>query len=270
MTTATTAPSSAQTPAIGVDFVTHRFRSVTALRDFSCAIGPGVTGLLGPNGAGKTTLMRLLTGIYPLQSGEIRIEGQSLANAQGRDTAAHVGYLPQTFGIYGNFTVREFVSYFSILHGVSSSTLDSAVDDALKRVDLHQRASDRMRSLSGGMVRRAGIAQAIAHRPHVLILDEPTAGLDPDQRYRLRETLRDLASDTAVLISTHLAEDIAAFDGNVLVMNEGQLRFSGTVRDLAALADRAESRDNDMRSPVEKGYSVAQTRPAMQRPLVAV
>jgi len=257
-------------PVIGVDFVTHRFRLVTALRDFSCAIGPGVTGLLGPNGAGKTTLMRLLTGIYALQSGEIRIDGQSLTSPAGRDhAAAQVGYLPQTFGTYGNFTVREFVTYFSILHGVASSDLDTAVDEALRRVDLDGRAGDRMRSLSGGMVRRAGIAQAIAHRPRVLILDEPTAGLDPDQRYRLRETLRDLASETAVLISTHLAEDIAAFDDDVLVMQSGQLRFSGTVRELAALADRAETRENDMRSPVEKGYSVAQALPPMQRPLVA-
>jgi len=254
------------TSVISVEDVTHRFRSVTALHDFSCAVGPGITGLLGPNGAGKTTLMRLLTGIYTLQSGEIRIDGQPLSSPRGRDaTASHVGYLPQTFGIYGNFTLREFVTYFSILRGVPASNLDAAVGEALIRVDLHQRAGDRMRSLSGGMLRRAGIAQAISHRPDVLILDEPTAGLDPDQRYRLRETLRDLASDTSVLISTHLAEDIAAFDGDVLVMNGGQLRFSGTVRDLAALSGRAGTRENDMRSPVEKGYSVAQTLPAVRR-----
>jgi ABC-type multidrug transport system ATPase subunit len=264
------AESASPSPAISVDVVTHRFKSVTALRDFSCAIGAGVTGLLGPNGAGKTTLMRLLTGIYPIQSGEIRIEGYPLSSPEGRDAAAaRIGYLPQTFGIYGNFTVREFVAYFSILHGLPASSLDDAVDDALNRVDLYQRAKDRMRSLSGGMVRRAGIATAIAHHPSVLILDEPTAGLDPDQRYRLRETLRDLSADTAVLISTHLSEDIAAFGGDVLVVNEGQLRFCGTVRDLEAMADRADLRSNDMRTPVEKGYSVAQTLPPMQRPLVA-
>lgn len=258
-------------PLISVDFVTHRFKSVTALRDFSCVVGAGVTGLLGPNGAGKTTLMRLLTGIYSLQSGEIRLGGgESLSSPEGRDAAASlVGYLPQSFGVYGNFTVREFVEYFSILHGVPMAKLNAAVQEALTRVDLHQRAKDKMKSLSGGMVRRVGIAQAISHRPKVLILDEPTAGLDPDQRYRLRETLRDLAADTAVLISTHLSEDIAALGGDVLVINEGQLRFSGTVRDLEAMAEQTTERENDMRTPVEKGYSVAQTLPPMQRPLVS-
>src|SRR5699024_4275551 len=122
--------------------------------------------------------------------------------------------------------------------------------------------------LSGGMVRRAGIAQALAHTPAVLILDEPTAGLDPDQRYRLRETLRDIAGDTTILISTHLSEDIAALGGNVLVMNEGQLRFSGTVDQLAVLAGQAEERANDMRTPVEKGYSVAQDMAPLNRPFV--
>ena len=256
--------------AMSIDGVTHRFRSVTALERFSCDIPNGITGLLGPNGAGKTTLMRLLTGIYTLQAGSISVAGESLSFVDGRDAAANlVGYLPQTFGVYGNFTLQEFITYFGILHGVSAKNIDARVAEAASRVDLQDRLGTRMKSLSGGMVRRAGIAQALAHHPPVLILDEPTAGLDPDQRYRLRETLRDIATDTTILISTHLAEDIAALGGHVLVMNEGQLRFSGNVRELESLATRATPRENDMRTPVERGYSVAQDLPPIHRSIVA-
>lgn len=244
---------------IRVDSVTHSFGSTTALSRFSCDFGTGTTGLLGPNGAGKTTLIRLLTGIYTVQTGNITIADQSLSSREGRETAAHlVGYLPQSFGVYGNFTLTEFITYFGLLHGVSSLDISHRAQDAIVRVDLQDHSHAKMRSLSGGMVRRVGIAQALAHNPKVLILDEPTVGLDPDQRYRLRETLRDIAGDTTVLISTHLAEDIAALGGNVLVLNGGQLRFHGSVRDLEALAAGAQPRDNDMRTPVEKGYSVAQ------------
>jgi ABC-2 type transport system ATP-binding protein len=257
-------------PVISVETVIHRFKAVTALSRFSCEIPEGITGLLGPNGAGKTTLMRLLTGIYELQAGSITIVGESLANTTGKDAAARlVGYLPQTFGVYGNFTLKEFITYFGILHGVSAKDINQRVEQAVSRVGLQDRLKHKMKSLSGGMVRRAGIAQALAHDPKVLILDEPTAGLDPDQRYRLRETLRDIAADTTILISTHLSEDIAALGGNVLVMNEGQLRFSGRVRELEALAERAKPRQNDMRSAVEKGYSVAQDMPPMVGRLVA-
>lgn len=256
---------------ISVDFVTHQFKNNVALDAFSCAVESGITGLLGPNGAGKTTLMRLLTGVYQLQQGSITIAGSSLANSGGRDSVTSlVGYLPQTFGVYGNFTLKEFITYFGILHGVSARHIDERVVEAAIRVDLQDRLQDRMKSLSGGMVRRAGIAQALVHNPSVLILDEPTVGLDPDQRYRLRETLRNIATDTTILISTHLSEDIAALGGNILVMNGGQLRFSGTIKQLEELGDKAENRPNDMRTMVEKGYSVAQDLPAMRRPIVAV
>lgn len=252
---------------ISVGSVTHRFSSTTALSQFSCEIPEGITGLLGPNGAGKTTLMRLLTGVYTLQAGSITIVDQSLSSDDGRDAAARlVGYLPQTFGVYGNFTLLEFITYFGLLHGASSSEIGDLVQFALMRVNLQDRAKDKMKSLSGGMVRRAGIAQALAHNPKVLILDEPTVGLDPDQRYRLRETLRDISADTTILISTHLSEDIAALGGNVLVMSEGQLRFSGGVKQLEVLADQAKTRANDMRTPVEKGYSVAQDLAPLKRP----
>lgn len=250
---------------ITVDVVTHTFRGAVALDHLSLGIDHGITGLLGPNGAGKTTLMRLLATIYKLQSGDITLLETSLHDDDGRRTArTQIGYLPQNFGFYPNFTVTEFVEYFAILRGVSHPHIDPAVSEALERVDMASRAKQKMKSLSGGMVRRVGIAQAIAHRPKFLILDEPTAGLDPDQRYQLRESLRDLAADTTILISTHLAEDIAALGGQVLVMNEGSLRFDGTTAELALLGGNAPLRENDMRTPIEKGYSVAQARPAIR------
>jgi ABC-type multidrug transport system ATPase subunit len=160
--------------------------------------------------------------------------------------------------------LREFVEYFAILRGIPAPEIDKSIARALEDVNLSDRTDSRMRSLSGGMLRRAGIAQAIVHRPQFLILDEPTAGLDPNQRYQLRETLQSIASTTTVLISTHLAEDIATLDAQVLVLNAGSLRFAGTVPDLIAHGDQALTRPDDPRTEIERGYSVAQSLPPIR------
>lgn len=249
--------SGADEAVVTLEQVTHRFRGRVALDRLSLTIGPGICGILGPNGAGKTTLMRLLATIYRPQSGAIAVFGHDLTTEAGRRAAqAETGYLPQTFGFYSAFTLREFVEYFAILRGVRGAAVDPAVADALARVHLTSRASSKMKTLSGGMIRRAGIAQAIAHRPRLLILDEPTAGLDPEQRQELRTTLRDLSVTTTVLISTHLAEDIAALGGSVLILNEGTACFAGPTADLIALGVDQEQDDNDLRTPVERGYSL--------------
>lgn len=243
---------------VTLEDVTHRFRGHVALDRLSLAIAPGICGLLGPNGAGKTTLMRLLTTIYTVQSGSISVLGCDLGTRSGRRSVqTDIGYLPQSFGFYPNFTVSEFTEYFAILRGVRGSQIDRAIAAALARVDLTERATSKMKTLSGGMVRRAGIAQAIAHGPRLLILDEPTAGLDPEQRQELRKTLHDLSATTTVLISTHLAEDVAALGGHVLILNEGTLRFSGDVAQLIALGEAAPPDQNDLRTPIERGYSIA-------------
>jgi ABC-2 type transport system ATP-binding protein len=250
-------------PAVVCRNVSYRFRRNLALNHLSLNIGGGVCGVLGPNGAGKTTLIRLLTTIYDLQEGEISILGTDLGTEAGRKRARRdVGYLPQSFGFYPSFSVRQFVEYFALLQGVPTADLRLAVDESLDAVDMLARASNKMRSLSGGMVRRVGIAQAIVHRPRLLILDEPTVGLDPDQRYQLRVTLDALSARSTILISTHQAEDIHALGGQVLVMNEGSVRFSGRTEELSKLGGQIPATDSrDLRSPIERGYSVAQTLP---------
>lgn len=250
---------------VQIDGVRHTFKGAVGLDGLTASIPSGICGLLGPNGAGKTTLMRLLATIYTPQQGRISVAGNDLGSESGRKAARTViGYLPQAFGFYPNFTVSEFVEYFAIMRGVTYPHVSPAVSTALARVDMTNRATTKMKALSGGMIRRVGIAQAIAHEPHLLILDEPTAGLDPDQRHQLRLNLHELAQTTTILISTHLAEDIAALGGNVLVLNEGTLRFQGTAAALTDLGAQLAAADRDMRTPIERGYSVAQQLPPVR------
>lgn len=246
--------------AVVVTDVRHAYRNHPALQDVSFALQPGTCGLLGPNGAGKSTLIRLLATTTRLQSGSISVFGHELGSRNEMEKAqAFIGYLPQTFGFFPGFSVREFVTYFAILRGVTAEALDDAVTTALTRVDLADRADEKMKRLSGGMVRRAGIAQAIVHRPGVLLLDEPTSGLDPDQRHHLRQTLHELAKDSTIMISTHLSEDIAALGGKVIVLRDGAIRFEGTAEDLATLGTKHAPDTDDLRTPLERGYSMTQT-----------
>lgn len=236
--------------------VSHSFGDRRALDDLSLSLGGGLYALLGPNGAGKTTLMRLLATIYAPQSGTATLLDNDLRTTSGREDARRcVGYLPQSFGFYPHFTVEQFVRYFALLYGVPPRQAPDAVQLALSRVGLAGRSSAKMRSLSGGMVRRVGIAQAIVHEPRLLILDEPSAGLDPDQRHQLRSTLQELMEDRTILLSTHLSEDVAALGGNVLIMNEGRLRFQGNRDDLIELGRSLVVDEHDLRTPIERGYS---------------
>ena len=172
-------------------------------------------------------------------------------NGKLRTVRRRLGYLPQHFGYYKRFKVREFVEYLAWLKEVPPARIPGAVRTALERVGLTDRAEDRMKSLSGGMVRRAGIAQAIVNDPEVLLLDEPTVGLDPAQRLRFRELVAELGQQACVLISTHLVEDVAAACTDVVLVNEGSLVFQGTPADLATAGTATHVGD----SPIERGYS---------------
>jgi ABC-2 type transport system ATP-binding protein len=213
-------------------------------------LGQGVHGLLGPNGAGKTTLIRTLATVQRPSGGSLSLLGTPI-DGRLRPVRRRLGYLPQHFGFYKRFKVREFVEYLAWLKEMPSREIPGAVHRALERVGLTDRAEDRMKSLSGGMVRRVGIAQAIVNEPEVLLLDEPTVGLDPAQRLRFRELVAELGQRSCVLISTHLVEDVAAACTDVVLVSEGSLVFQGTPSDLV----NAGTRDHVGDSPIERGYS---------------
>ncbi|AEV89068.1 multidrug ABC transporter ATPase [Actinoplanes sp. SE50] len=223
-----------------------------AVNGLDLALGGGVHGLLGPNGAGKTTLMRALATVIEPAGGQLTLLGESVdGRADLRRVRRGLGYLPQAFGFYPRFTVREFVEYMAWLKEMPKPAVPGAVQRAIERVGLADRADRRMKTLSGGMLRRAGIAQAIVNDPAVLLLDEPTVGLDPEQRLDFRELLRDLGTDSCVLVSTHLVEDVVAACTDVVMISEGRLVFQGTPESLIAQGGPDDAGD----SPAERGYS---------------
>ncbi|MEU4475335.1 ATP-binding cassette domain-containing protein [Micromonospora sp. NPDC023888] len=222
--------------------------------------GPGVFGLLGPNGAGKTSLLRMMATVISPTSGRIRLLGRDPGQyGQRREIRRRLGYVPQHLGYYPRFTVVEFVEYFALLKEMPPTRVHHAVAAAVERVGLGDKATAKLRTLSGGMLRRVGIAQAIVNDPELLLLDEPTAGLDPEQRVAFRALLRDLGQRATVMVSTHLVEDVGAACTEVALMDRGKIVFQGTPEELAA---RAEGTTAAGDAPLERGYSavLAQAR----------
>jgi ABC-2 type transport system ATP-binding protein len=226
-------------------------RNTMAVKGLDLTLGTGVHGLLGPNGAGKTTLIRTLATVLRPARGELTMLGAPAGRPDQRGLRSRLGYLPQDFGYYKRFTVREFVEYMAWLKEVPRAEVAGAVQRAVERVGLADRAAHRLKTLSGGMLRRVGIAQAIVNNPRILLLDEPTAGLDPAQRLRFRHLLQELGTDTCVVVSTHLVEDVAAACDDVLLIADGKKVFQGTPEQLAAAGGPEHSGD----SPIERGYS---------------
>jgi ABC-type multidrug transport system ATPase subunit len=223
-----------------------------AVDGLDLTLATGVHGLLGPNGAGKTTLMRALATVVKPAGGRLSLLGEAVdARADLRRVRRGLGYLPQQFGFYPRFTVREFVEYMAWLKEMPKTAVPGAVQRAIDRVGLTAKADARMKTLSGGMLRRAGIAQAIVNDPEILLLDEPTVGLDPEQRLEFRTLLRELGIDSCVLVSTHLVEDVVAACTDVVLINEGRLVHQGTPDDLSAAGGSGDAGD----SPAERGYS---------------
>jgi ABC-2 type transport system ATP-binding protein len=226
-------------PIVSASGLTLRYRLTVALDRVSFTVDGGVTGLLGPNGAGKTTLLRILATATSPDSGELTVLG--LNPRSGPDRVAlrrRLGYLPQEPGFHLHFTAFDFVDYVAILKEiVDRRTRHDEVRRVLACVGLSDQRGTRIKALSGGMRRRVALAAALVGNPEILILDEPTVGLDPEQRLRFRELIANLGEGRAVLLSTHQTEDVMALCRRVIVLDLGQIRFEGTPAQLTAVAD---------------------------------
>lgn len=181
---------------------------------------PGVYGLLGANGAGKTTLMRMICGVLKPTSGDIRLNGKTI-NELGEQYYTHLGYMPQDFGFYPDFTAREFMLYMAAVKGLDKRVAKTRTQDLLHMVNLDDVADKKIKSYSGGMKQRLGIAQVELNNPSILILDEPTAGLDPKERVRFRNLISDFAKEKIVILSTHIVSDVSYIADTILLMKNG-------------------------------------------------
>lgn len=207
-----------------IDRVSKQYKNHIAVDRVSARLHRGVYGLLGANGAGKTTLMRMLTGILAPTSGTITFDGMDVTTEEYRGI---LGYLPQDFGYYPEFTAMDFLLYLAALKGIPKSQAKRRAKELLELVSLEDVSRKKIKTFSGGMKQRLGIAQALLNDPKLLILDEPTAGLDPKERVRFRNLIEQLGKDSIVLLSTHIVSDIEHIADEILLMRDGQLIFQG-------------------------------------------
>lgn len=220
---------------LSLEKLSKKYGGKVAVEDISAAMAPGMYALLGANGAGKTTLMRMLCGILEPSGGSIRLDGRDIAGL-GADYRSILGYLPQDFGYYPGYTAEDFLLYIAALKGLSRPAARRRTGELLEAVGLQRAAKQKIKTFSGGMKQRLGIAQALLNEPQILILDEPTSGLDPKERVRLRNMLSELANDRIVLLSTHIVSDVEAVADKVFLMKDGRFLFEGTPEALTAQA----------------------------------
>lgn len=216
-----------------VNNVSKKYGSFYALKDINLEFNNGVYALLAPNGAGKTTLIKLLTTLIFPTSGEILYKGTDIVSLDGeyRDI---IGYLPQDFGYYRNYTPRKFLLYLAALKGIKKEDAVEKVKEVLKVVSLENVENKKMKGFSGGMIQRVGIAQALLNDPKILILDEPTAGLDPKERVRFRNLLSDLSRDRIVIISTHIVSDIEFISNEVIMIKDHKVLYKDSIENICS------------------------------------
>jgi ABC-2 type transport system ATP-binding protein len=215
-----------------VDKIYHgRGGGVKALADFSLQLAPGVLGLLGPNGAGKSTLMRILATVTRPSAGRVLWQGEDIVRHPGALRRV-LGYLPQDFGIYPNLSAREFLGYLAAVKGLDPRRTGARVEELLDLVHLSDTGRRPLGSFSGGMRQRVGIAQALLNDPRLLIVDEPTVGLDPEERVRFRNLLSDLAGERIVILSTHIVTDVESTAATIAIIDHGQLLAHGSPEEL--------------------------------------
>lgn len=214
-----------------LDRLTKEYGSKIAVDDFSYSMHEGVYGLLGANGAGKTTLMRMICDIQTPTRGEVICDNYNIRE-MGEEYRNLLGYLPQDFGYYPNFTAEKFLLYMSSLKGLDKRFAKERTEELLELVDLYPVRRKKIRTFSGGMKQRLGIAQALLNNPKILILDEPTAGLDPKERVRFRNLISSISKDKIVLLSTHIVSDVEYIAGHILVMKEGKIICQGAPEEI--------------------------------------
>lgn len=227
---------------INIAGITTRYGGGRALNNVHWSLRAGVTGLLGPNGSGKTTLLSVIVGLTRPTAGTVTVQ----------DTSARFGFMPERFSLPGGVRLADVISYTAWLNGIPPADRDSATHRVLAAVDLTSQADAKVKTLSGGQRQRAGIAAALAHDPDVVVLDEPTAGLDVDQRRRVRELIAEIGRTRPVVMSTHLLDDIAHLCARVGILAGGRIVFDGSVAELEAVAH--DQPTNRRRSRIEAGY----------------
>ena len=231
--------------------VGYRYRSNWVLNDITFDAANGITALLGPNGAGKSTLLDILALLRRPKSGSVLLNGVELTDEKSiRQARQSIGYLPQKFSLDGLMTAKRHVEYSAWLNGVSADSCSMVAENALETVGLSDLSKARARTLSGGQAQRLGIACAIVTRPSVLLMDEPTVGLDPMQRIEFRNFLQRLARDTCIIVSTHLVEDVQYIADKLIVLDSGCVAFNGSVSELEIMGNNSLSPMNNL----ESGY----------------
>lgn len=212
-------------------------KGIKSLDHINLSIDHGIYGLLGENGAGKTTLMKILVTLLAPTAGTAEINGMTVERKNYEKIKKQIGYLPQEFGLYPNLTVRESLEYVGIMSGMKKEDCRKQIDLYLELTGLAEHQRKKNRQLSGGMKRRVGLVQALLHNPSILIVDEPTTGLDPEERIRIRNLLVDFSSERTVLFSTHVTEDLAATCDKLCILRKGQVVYDGRMNKLISMAE---------------------------------
>lgn len=250
---------------LSVSHLTKRFGEKRAVDDVSFTLFRGVYGLLGPNGAGKTTLMKMMVDLLTPTGGEVCLNGVNI-RALGARYRDRLGYMPQEIGVYKSFTARRFLQYIAALKGLSGKAANRRIEELLALVGLREAANKKLGGFSGGMLRRVGIAQTLLNDPRILILDEPTAGLDPQERIRFRNIISELSERRIVLLSTHIISDMEFIAGEVIMLREGGvLAVDTTERLLCTVQGRvwAATVPHDALHAVKRRYAIGNL---IQRP----